>query len=66
MKHKHIGYAEMADDGTIQLFLRAESEDGIVGHGIMIVPPSDSEYEALKTRLEGLEPGLRVAVPAWE
>jgi hypothetical protein len=62
---KVIGYAEMADDGTIQLFLRSEAEDGLVGHGLWVLSPGDEGYPALLERLQGLEPGKRAAVPEW-
>lgn len=58
-----IGFAEMAEDGTIQLFVRAETDDGLTGHGLLFVAPGDPDYEEIKAALPGLEPGKRTGIP---
>lgn len=60
-----IGYAEITPEGIIQLFLRAESEDGTVGHGILVYSPHDPEYSQIIAHLGAIEPGQKVPVYAW-
>ena len=58
-----IGFAELAEDGTIQLFVRAETDDGLTGHGLLFVAPDDPDYAEIKAMLPGREPGKRVGIP---
>jgi hypothetical protein len=60
-----IGEARMEPDGTIVMRLRAVSEDGAVGEGLVRYPPTDPEYESVLEHLGGLTPGERKPVPPW-
>lgn len=46
-----IGTAELGEDRTLTLFLRAVSDDGVLGHGTLTFAPGDPEYDALRARL---------------
>lgn len=46
---KAIGTAEMKDDGTIILDLRA-SKRGALGHALIVVGPDDPDYEQVRAR----------------
>ena len=60
----YIGTATMEADGTLVLWLRAES-GAIVGHGTMTVRPGDPHYEDYKRHIGGIAPGETKPVPAW-
>ena len=60
-----IGEARMELDGTIVLRLRAESEDGTVGEGLLRYQPADREYASVLEHLGGLQPGETKPVPPW-
>lgn len=55
----------MKPDGTVVLFLRAESPDGIVGDAMCVYAPSHARYAAILEHLGPLVPGEDVAVRAW-
>jgi toxin lethal factor len=49
-----IGSAEMADDGTITLDLRAGAR-GMVGHALFVLRPGDPEYERVRAHSFSME-----------
>jgi hypothetical protein len=58
----------MLPDGTIAVWLRAESTigaDEYVGHAYYEVRPTDPEYESEINHLGGLKPGEEKSYPAW-
>jgi hypothetical protein len=60
-----IGNAAMAEDGTITLYLRAESPGGIVGDGRLVYKKDDKGYAEVLEHLGGLQPGQSKPVPPW-
>lgn len=61
----NIGVAEMRNDGTIVLRLRAETPDGATGEGFFTYSPTDADYESVRRHVGGLEPGESKLVPPW-
>ena len=55
--NEFIGVASMEADGTIVLWLRAESPEGSVGDAVLRYPPSDERYDQVLAHLGGLRPG---------
>ena len=64
-EQKYIGTATMKEDGTVVLFLRAETGDGLVGDGMVQYPPGHPNYHEVLDHLGGLEPGENKPVPPW-
>lgn len=62
--NRPIGVAEMKEDGTIFMWLRAEG-DGIIGDAFFSYPPSHEKYQETLDHLGGLEPGEGKPVPPW-
>jgi len=64
-----IGEARMKDDGTLELMLRAEGKNGMVGDALLVYPPTHPQYEDIKRHLEAahgaLKPGAAVSVPPF-
>ncbi|NHT77709.1 hypothetical protein G8E10_18555 [Rhizobiaceae bacterium CRRU44] len=65
-----IGSAHREPDGTLVLWLRAESEAGsVVGHGEVRYPPSNQHYDRVLRHLGPIPPGGEVLVwpfpPHW-
>lgn len=58
----------MEADGTIRMFLLAETQTGggsIVGHAIQDYRPNDPHYEEILKHVGPMRPGDRRPVPAW-
>ena len=60
-----IGVANMSEDGTITLLLRAEGPGGIVGDAVMTYGRSHKQYADILKHLGGLKPGEEKSVPPW-
>lgn len=61
-----IGVAEMRDDQTIVLLLRAEEGDGAaIGEAQLVYPPDHPQYEEILEHLGDLEPGDSISVRPW-
>jgi hypothetical protein len=60
-----VGVATMAPDGTLKLMLRTETEDGLVGEMVMIVPPGDRRYADMVRHLSGIVPGQARPIPPF-
>jgi hypothetical protein len=59
-----IGSADMSNDGTITLHLRALWPDP-VAEGELIYAPDDPQYEEIKQHLGGIKPGETKPVKPW-
>ena len=46
-----IGTAEFTGDGSIRLDLRAEDEEGAIGHAMLTFPPGDPAHEGRRAHL---------------
>lgn len=65
---RYIGECWMEADGTIRLFLRAETKAAcgtIVGHVLQDYRPGDRQYEEILKHVGPMRPGERRPVPAW-
>jgi hypothetical protein len=63
-KQEPIGEANMLEDGTIVLNLRAET-DGAIGHTRFTYRPGDEEYQSIIEHLGGIKAGESKLVPPW-
>lgn len=53
-----VGSAEIGQDGTIHLDLRADARDGAIGHALVSIAPADRRYGAIAGHLTGAPQGL--------
>ena len=60
-----IGEAQMLEDGTIVLDLRAEDDSGRRGDARFYYPKNHAEYREILDHLGGLKPGESKPVPPW-
>lgn len=63
-----IGECWMEADGTIHMFLRAETETKggtIVGHSFQAYRPGDPDYAKILEHVGPMRPGDRKPVRAW-
>jgi hypothetical protein len=60
-----IGVAQMRDDGTIVLYLRATGPGGVIGTALLEYPPAHPNYHEVLRHLGGLKPGQVKNVPPW-
>jgi hypothetical protein len=60
-----IGVAQMRDDGTIVLYLRATGPGGTLGTALLEYPPAHPQYYEVLRHLGGLKPGEVKNVPPW-
>jgi hypothetical protein len=63
--HDTIGSATMEPDGTIVQWLRADDENGTIGHAVIRRSPGEPRYDDLLEHLGGMKPGETKPVPAW-
>ncbi len=59
------GTAEMKDDGTIVLRLRAELPGGGFGEGQLVYPPTHPDYKKILEHVSPFAPGQTVLVRPW-
>ena len=52
-----VGSAYMEADGTIEMRLRTEADDGTVGEALLVIPPGDPRHAAMVKHLDGIKPG---------
>lgn len=60
-----VGTAEMADDGTLRLMLRTETDDGLVGEMVLTLAPDHARYAEYVAHLGGMAPGDVKAIPPF-
>ena len=60
-----IGAATLRVDGILELLLRAESDDGIVGQAFLVLEPTHADYSMWLTHLAPLQAGEARLVPCW-
>jgi hypothetical protein len=53
----NVGSAYMESDGTLEMRLRTETEDGTIGEAYLLIPPADPRYAAMVKHLDGIKPG---------
>ncbi len=64
-RKQSIGSANMEEDGTIILKLRAEGPKGLIGDALLRYPPGHPEYNNILRHLGGLKKGEVKQVPPW-
>ena len=62
----YVGTATMQEDGTIELHLRAETDDGMVGEAVRFYKPDDPSYASVQAHVGPLQPGGSVAVKPFD
>jgi hypothetical protein len=60
-----VGTARMQADGTLRLFLRTETPEGMVGEMVMVVPPGDPRHADMVRHLSGIQPGEARPIPPF-
>jgi len=53
----NVGSAYMKPDGTIEMRLRTETDDGTVGEALLLIPPGDPRHASMVKHLDGIKPG---------
>ena len=62
---QNVGSAYMQPDGTLEMSLRAETDDGTIGEAFLVIPMNDPRYEGMVKHLGGLKPGEGCAIPPF-
>lgn len=60
-----VGSAYMTPDGTLEMRLRTETEDGTIGEAFLVIPPADPRYKDMVAHLGGIRPGEGRAIPPF-
>jgi hypothetical protein len=53
----NVGSAYMETDGTLEMRLRTETDDGSIGEAYLVIAPADPRYKAMVKHLDGIKPG---------
>jgi len=53
----NVGSAYMDPNGTLEMRLRTETDDGTIGEAYLVIPPADPRYAAMVKHLDGIKPG---------
>lgn len=61
----NVGSAYMQDDGTLEMSLRTETDDGMIGEAFLVIPPSDARYADMVAHLGGIKPGEGRPIPPF-
>ena len=56
-KVDNVGSAYMEEDGTLEMRLRTETNDGTIGEALLVIPPGDPRYASMVKHLDGIKPG---------
>jgi hypothetical protein len=60
-----VGSAKMEKDGTLKLYFRTETAQGMVGEALTVVKPGDKDYESIRKHLAGIQPGKGMPIPPF-
>lgn len=58
----YVGTAYMQPNGTLELRLRAETDDGLVGEAMVVYAPDDERYAGMLAHLGEIKPGQSVPI----
>lgn len=61
----NVGSAFMQDDGTLEMSLRTETEDGTIGEALLVIARDDRRYERMVAHLGGIKPGEGKPIPPF-
>ena len=62
---ENVGSAYMQPDGTLEMSLRTETDDGTIGEAFLVIPPGDPRYPSMVSHLGGIQPGEGRAIPPF-
>lgn len=54
---ENVGSAYMETDGTLEMRLRTETDDGTIGEAYLVIPPGDPRYASMVKHLDNIKPG---------
>ena len=60
-----VGTAQMDKDGTLNLYFRTETAEGMIGEALTVVRPGDKSYASILAHLAGIQPGQGMAIPPF-
>ncbi len=52
-----VGSAYMQPNGTLEMSLRTETQDGTIGEAFLVIPKGDPRYADMVKHLGGIKPG---------
>ena len=61
-EQQNVGSAYTQPDGTLEMSLRTETDDGTNGEAFLIIPPDDPRYPSMVAHLGDLQPGQGRAI----
>jgi hypothetical protein len=64
-EQQNVGSAYTQPDGTLEMSLRTETDDGTNGEAFLIIPPDDPRYPSMVAHLGDLQPGQGRAIPPF-
>jgi hypothetical protein len=62
---ENVGSAYMQPDGTLEMSLRTETEDGTIGEAFLVIPKGDPRYPEMVKHLGGIGPGEGRTIPPF-
>ena len=62
---ENVGSAYMQPDGTLEMSLRTETQDGTIGEALLVVAKDDPRYADMVKHLGGIKPGEGRAIPPF-
>lgn len=62
---ENVGSAYMQPDGTLEMSLRTETEDGTIGEALLVIPKGDPRYADMVKHLGGIGPGEGRTIPPF-
>jgi hypothetical protein len=64
-KADNVGSAYMQPDGTLEMSLRTETDDGTIGEALLVIPRADPRYKDMVAHLGGIRPGEGRTIPPF-
>jgi hypothetical protein len=61
----NVGSAYMQPDGTLEMSLRTETQDGTIGEAFLVIPKDDPRYADMVKHLGGIGPGEGRTIPPF-
>jgi len=62
---ENVGSAYMQPDGTLEMSLRTETNDGTIGEAFLVIPKGDPRYPGMVAHLGGIKPGEGRTIPPF-
>ena len=61
----NVGSAYMQPDGTLEMSLRTETQDGTIGEAFLVIPQGRSALRDMVKHLGGIKPGEGKPIPPF-